>query len=85
MGVLDPANPGEAFTAAATSMAGFTIAYNLSGQPAMSIPLHRNETGLPIGSMFVAQPGGEGLLLRVASQLESAQPWRDAWPEIATR
>lgn len=85
LGVLDPANPGEAFTAAATSMAGFTIAYNLSGQPAMSIPLHRNETGLPIGSMFVAQPGGEGLLLRVASQLESAQPWRDAWPEIATR
>ena len=83
LGVLDPSNPGDAFTQAATSMAGFTIAYNLSGQPAMSVPLHWNEMGLPIGSMFVAQPGGEGLLLRMAAQLEEAMPWRDRWPAIA--
>lgn len=83
LGVLDPSNPGEAFAQAATSMAGFTIAYNLSGQPAMSVPLHWNEMGLPIGSMFVAEPGGEGLLLRIAAQLEEANPWRDRWPAIA--
>ena len=47
------------------------------------IPLHWNEMGLPIGSMFVAEPGGEGLLLRIAAQLEEANPWRDRWPAIA--
>lgn len=82
LGVLDPRTPDEAFANAAMSMAGFTIAFNLSGQPAMSVPLHWNAEGLPIGSMFVGRLGGEGTLLRLASQLEQAMPWRDRWPSV---
>ncbi|MFK7896970.1 MAG: amidase [Myxococcota bacterium] len=82
LGVLDPRRPDEAFANAAMSMAGFTLAYNLSGQPAMSVPLHVNEGGLPIGSMFVGPLGGEGTLLRLAAQLEQAKPWRDRWPSL---
>lgn len=82
LGVLDPRRPDEAFANAAMSMAGFTIAFNLSGQPAMSVPLHSNALGLPIGSMFVGRLGGEGTLLRLASQLEQAMPWRDRWPTL---
>jgi amidase len=81
--VLDPARPDEAFANAAMSMAGFTIAYNVSGQPAMSVPLHWNEGGLPIGVMFVGGWGREDVLFQLAAQLEQAQPWRDRWPTLA--
>lgn len=83
LGVLDPSTPGEDFAQAATSMAAFTIAYNVSGQPAMNVPLHMSGEGLPIGSMFVAGYGREDLLFRLAGQIEEAAPWRDRWPTIA--
>ncbi|MBJ20667.1 MAG: amidase [bacterium] len=82
LGVLDPAHPDETFANAAMSMTGFTMAYNLSGQPAMSVPLDVNEGGLPIGSMFAGRLGGEGVLLRLAAQLEEAKPWRARWPAL---
>jgi amidase len=53
----------------------FTAAYNMSGQPAVSIPLHWNAEGLPIGVMLVGRPGDEITLLRIAAQLEAAEPW----------
>ena len=55
----------------------FTPAFNMSGQPAISLPLHWNDDGLPIGVQLVAAYGREDVLLRVAAQLESAHPWAD--------
>jgi amidase len=55
----------------------FTQLANLTGLPAMSVPLHWTPDGLPIGAQFTAPIGGEGLLFRLAGQLERAQPWFD--------
>ena len=58
----------------------FTPQFNATGQPAISLPLHWNEAGLPIGVQLVAAYGREDLLIRVASQLELASPWVDRHP-----
>jgi amidase len=60
----------------------FTAAFNATGQPAISLPLHWSEGGLPIGVQLVAPLGREDLLLRVASQLEQAVPWADRIPSL---
>ena len=54
-----------------------TQAFNNSGQPAMTVPLAWSEGGLPIGIQFAAKIGEEGLLFRLAGQLETARPWFD--------
>ncbi len=61
----------------------FTQLANLTGVPAMSVPLHWTQAGLPLGSQFVAPPGGEALLFQLAGQLERAAPWFDRRPQIA--
>lgn len=55
--------------------ASFTPPFNMSGQPAISLPLHRNADNLPIGVQLAAAYGREDVLIRVAAQLESAHPW----------
>jgi amidase len=59
-----------------------TQPFNVSGQPAMTLPLGQSQTGLPIGVQFVGQPAGEGLLFRLASQLEQAAPWASRCPRL---
>jgi amidase len=58
----------------------FTAAFNATGQPAISLPLHWSEDGLPIGVQLVAPLGREDILLRIASQLERAAPWAERIP-----
>jgi len=57
--------------------------YNASGQPAISLPLHWNADGLPIGLMFGAAFGAEDVLFRLSAQLEAARPWRDRHPPVS--
>ena len=72
----DPMAPIER----AIPYAVFTAGFNATGQPAISLPLHWSETGLPIGVQLVAATGREDLLIRVASQLEEAVPWAERRP-----
>jgi amidase len=58
----------------------YTAQFNMTGQPAISLPLHWTPDGLPVGVHIVAAYGREDLLIRVASQLEQAQPWIDRHP-----
>ncbi len=60
----------------------FTLPFNLSGQPGLSIPGVPHESGLPIGVQLVARAGREDLLLAVAAQLEQDQPWADRRPRL---
>lgn len=55
----------------------YTSQFNLTGQPAISLPLHWSADGLPMGVQFVGAPFREDVLVRLASQLEEAMPWRD--------
>jgi amidase len=61
----------------------FTQLANLTGTPAMSVPLHWTADGLPLGVQLIGPFGSEALLLQLASQLERAQPWMQRWPELA--
>ena len=83
IGVLSLANgnTGEMMGALLRSV-GFTQLINGTGQPAISLPLHWNDAGLPIGVHFVAPLGGEGLLYRISGQLEAERPWFDRVPEV---
>jgi amidase len=60
----------------------FTPIQNLTGQPAMSLPLHWSADGLPVGMMFAGRFGDEATLFRLAAQLEEARPWKDKHPKV---
>lgn len=60
----------------------YTAMYNMTGQPAISLPLYESREGLPIGIMLVGRPRDEALLFALAAQLELAQPWHRRHPAV---
>jgi amidase len=81
LGWFTAAGPGEE----GNRVSGFipyTAQFNMTGQPAISLPLHWTPEGLPVGVQLVAAYGREDLLIRIASQIEQAAPWSDRHPPV---
>ena len=83
LGVLAPHNPDlEDHVANIFGFAAFTPMANVTGQPAISLPLAESADGLPIGIQFAARFGDEATLFRIAAQMEAARPWIARRPPI---
>jgi amidase len=78
----DPADPFPSM-AKVGELVPYTTHFNVTGQPAVSLPLHWNDDGLPIGVQLVAAYGREDVLIRVAAQLEAAAPWAARRPPVS--
>jgi len=61
----------------------YTAIFNVTGQPAISVPLFHGDDGLPLAVQLAGRPAGEAELLSLAAQLEQAQPWAQRRPELA--
>ena len=83
LGSFDPApdDPMRGFKTTSAFVA-FTFIQNITGQPAMSLPLYWNENNIPIGVQFAGRFGDEGGLFRLAAQLEAERPWAKRTPPI---
>lgn len=80
-GIRDDADPAGDFEAQ-KRFTPYTSPYNITGQPAVSLPLHWTADGLPVGVQLVARPMHESVLLGLAVQLEAARPWAHRHPEV---
>jgi amidase len=81
IGTLDPCGTDpQAEWQKAGLFTPFTPVWNVTGQPAISLPLYQGADGLPLGVQVVGPPLGEGLLLALAAQLEAALPWHARRP-----
>lgn len=80
LGWLSPQLEREVLVARTEEWVGYTPIHNISGMPAMSMPLSMNRQGLPIGSHFAARPGDDARLLGLAYELERAAPWLGRLP-----
>jgi amidase len=82
LGEIAPTNTDPNVGAHMGRLVSFCAPFDVTGQPAMSLPLHWNDDGLPIGVQLVAAYGREDVLLRAAAQLERAQPWAGHRPPV---
>lgn len=80
--VPDPADPLPAMTRV-SHVIPYTAQFNVSGQPAMSLPLHHDAAGLPIGTQLVAAAHREDQLLALAADIERSAPWIGRHPAIS--
>src|SRR5262250_2515041 len=76
VGYFDEVTPAENFERQ-KRFTPFAAMYNVTGQPAVNLPLYWTAGGLPIGVMLAGPMGGEGLLISLSAQLETARPWKD--------
>ena len=83
IGEIDQSAPWDELIEQLSQYVAFTPLANFSGMPAMSVPLHWNGAGLPIGTHFLGRFGDEATLLQLAGQLERAAPWWDRRPPVA--
>ena len=83
LGKLSLNQPFETFMPEAMNASPYTALFNMSGQPAMSVPMHWTADQVPVGAHFAARFGREGRLLRLAAQLEQAVPWADRMPDLS--
>jgi amidase len=84
LGIYDPEQelePRDLFSSWAR-LESFLPVFNATGQPAISLPLHMSDEGLPIGMQLVGRVGAEATLLSVAGQLEQALPWGGRVPPL---
>jgi amidase len=81
--VSTPEEPLRALERGGPTVAYAGVVANLTGNPAMSVPLFWNGDGLPIGVHFLGRFGEEATLFRLASQLETARPWMDRRPPVS--
>jgi amidase len=83
LGHLSPVLSRELLLSRTSRVLAYTPIHNIAGCPAMSVPLHWSEAGLPIGAHLAAAPGRDALLFGLAYELERARPWRDRWPPLS--
>jgi amidase len=81
VGYFDEVEPAENFERQ-KRFAPFAAVYNVTGQPAVNVPLHWTAEGLPIGVMLAGRMGEEGTLISLSAQLEQARPWQDRHPPL---
>jgi amidase len=81
VGWFDEVEPAENFERQ-KRFAPFAAVYNVTGQPAVNVPLHWTAEGLPIGVMLAGRMGDEGTLISLSAQLEQARPWQDRHPPL---
>ncbi len=80
LGWFDADGDGAADFERQKRYAAFTAVFNVTGQPAVSVPLHRTAGGLPVGTMLVGRPADEATLIALSAQLEAARPWAHRHP-----
>jgi amidase len=86
IGTINPQKQDDPFTALIPDSSDFTpytAVWNVTGQPAISLPLFHGDDGLPLAIQLVGRPADEATLLSVGAQLEAARPWLDRRPELA--
>ena len=83
IGTLDTSIPDLSAFTRSGYFTPFTAQFNVTGQPAISLPLYEGSDGLPLAVQLVGRPAGEGALLSLAAQVEEANPWADRRPPVS--